>query len=102
MSAFANLFLSSIAWGGAWHFAAYPIEAIIKKPQWVYITKLTVGVISLYPIVEMFTAKICAMNGMDEAAVNKVRAALFAGYFGAALGYGSGKVIMTGIDPKEH
>lgn len=100
--AFAPLFIKSMLWGMGWHFAAYPIEALISKPQWVYITKLTLGVIITYPFVESFVVMMARLCGATEETVEKLRAWLFAGYFGAFLSGGTGKALAMAADPKEH
>ena len=98
MSVFADLFVFCIAWGAAWHFSAYPIEAAIKKPTWAYIAKLTTGVVTAYPFVESFVLRAAELDGADPATRNRVRVWLFMGYFGAYVAYGIGKVVGTALD----
>lgn len=98
MSVFADLFMACIAWGAAWHFAAYPIDAAIRRPTWAYIAKLTCGVTTAYPFVEAFVLRAAELDGADKATMNRARVWLFMGYFGAFVAYGIGKVIGTAID----
>ena len=102
MSVFADLFLACTAWGAAWHFAAYPIEAAIKKPTWAYIAKLVCGVVTAYPFVEAFVLRAAELDGADVATKNRARVWLFMGYFGAFVAYGIGKVVGTALDRVEH
>lgn len=95
---FVDLFVGGILWGAAWHFTAYPIDHLVKSQQWNYITRLTVGVTSAYPLVEMFTARTAAMVGADGATIKQHRATLFCSYFGAFVAYGIGKVVATALD----
>lgn len=99
MSKFTPLFLWGILWGALWNYSAYLIEMAMGRPQWIYITKLTTGVVTLYPIVEAFMAKAAEMDGADKAALGKLRVRLFLGYFGAAVAYGIGKIIGMALDP---
>jgi hypothetical protein len=102
MSVFAELFLACVAWGAAWHFSAYPIEAAIKRPTWAYIAKLTTGVVTAYPFVEKFTVKAARLDEADTPTINRLHVWLFMGYFGAFVAYGIGKVVGTAIDPIAH
>lgn len=99
MSEFTPLFLWGIIWGALWNYSAYLIEGAMGKPQWVYITKLTTGIITLYPIAEAFTAKAAKMDGASPEEIGRIRVRMFLGYFGAALAYGIGKIIGMALDP---
>lgn len=102
MSAFTGLFVKCILWGGAWHFAAYPIDKFIKRRQWAYITRLVVGIVSAYPFIEAFIVKAASLCGFSDADCTRLRPAIFVGYFGTFTSYGIGKVIFTAFDPVEH